>query len=76
MSYLPERKRLAALETLAADIAITVNSVVDGDYRGAIREIRGLLTEAGVHPGQTDADGRPVFPPHDWTCTWCKGGQR
>ena len=29
----------------------------------------------GIHPGQRDADGLPVPPPHDDTCQVC-GGER
>ena len=34
-----------------------------------------LLREWGIHPGQRDADGLPVPPPHDDDCQVC-GGER
>ena len=33
------------------------------------------LREWGIHPGQRDADGLPVSPPHDDNCQVC-GGDR
>ena len=33
------------------------------------------LREWGIHPGQRDADGLPVPPPHDDNCQVC-GGER
>jgi len=35
----------------------------------AIRQLRSW----GIHPGQRDADGLPVPPPHDDNCQVCGG---
>jgi len=70
VSYNFEREELSRLRDLVAEIVETVGHAGD-DQAAAITAIRDKLATAGLHPGQTDADGRLVLPPHHWTCQWC-----
>jgi len=75
MSYNYERDELSMLRGLVGEI-VEIIGQAGGDHASAVAAIRGRLAAAGIHPGQVDADGWHVQPPHDADCPWCPGVRR
>jgi hypothetical protein len=66
--------RAARHERLLADIADAVWLPSPSGYGDSrISAARDLLSAAGYHPGQVDADGHLVTAPHGDGCRQCAG---
>lgn len=63
-----DAERTHRAETLLAAVTTITYSLTS--RAGRAYQIEQLLAEAGYHPGQVDADGLHVPPPHD-DCRQC-----